>query len=571
MKSNPFFLFLLFLLGIWSCRTTKPPQDTSFEESLYLHGPANFDYWNHTPLHPANRTNVSFSMKASDSAGITKVKLYLMEFELYNENGFLSKRKRKRGVWEEVEQWDFPAGVTDCQLDYHYHRGFPAKTNVEYVFRVINSKGENTDRFATFDAGRSPWPNNKILLYSTSRQFMRNNINLCFFPDTDYHDDMRRFLKEVGTLIYEGYHSNNMIRNDRNKWAFYYTKHTADGEEVAGGLYPDFLEKYDYEGIDAFGLLHEKEFSDNARVREYAYNIFTSETKHFGTAVHETAHAIFRLYDEYPGFVDIGNYSESINMFTSEDMCIAFKLQHGFSDSSCTQVPDIDGNVFYTPEMSVLFNTEDACETFNRTHGYPENHCQLFLENNIRHYRANDGLCIMYDDGDEKVNDFQRACSVVIQQFYGNFIPEPQLDTSLYVTEVLNYPGYEKVIRLGVEENNGNWDIQLEKVGYGVPDKNFAGERDVQLFFSNAEDSVQYSFAIKPPSSESQYQPGYDKGTEGGGKTSVTIPFMKDFAKVTCQIPPPKGMVRSYGNTNENRKVFHLENDFKKACKKWNK
>jgi len=181
-------LFIGLLIGIialQSCKTTKP---AVYPEPVI--GAANFDYWIHSPLHPDNNQAITFKTKVADAKGITKVELMIYEYELYeNSDGLPSKRKRIDSQWGLVYDWEFSGTEKTADVAFNFVRGFKAFTNVEYIFRVHNVKGEVSERLAIFDAGDSRWPLDKITLYATSRNPLTNSINLCLFPDTDYQQD----------------------------------------------------------------------------------------------------------------------------------------------------------------------------------------------------------------------------------------------------------------------------------------------------------------------------------------------------------------------------------------------
>ena len=142
---------------------------------------------------------------------------------------------------------------------------------------------------------------------------MEDAINICFIADIDYGNledasKWKLFISHIEDLIYQGYFKNNMINNHREKWNFFITKRQIDGIKLKSNYrdiekYPAFLVVGSIEEIDAFGLIHQYEYGDVSYLKgDLSYinfNLFTSEYYNFGTAVHETGHAVFNFYDEY--------------------------------------------------------------------------------------------------------------------------------------------------------------------------------------------------------------------------------------------------------------------------------
>ena len=155
MRKLIFFIAVIVgTIAIQSCKTTQP---AVYPEPVI--GAANFDYWIHSPLHPANNQSVTFKTKVTDEEGITKVELMVYEYELYeNHDGLPSKRKRIDSQWGLVYDWEFNGEEKNAEVAFNFARGFKAFSNVEYIFRVHNVKGEVSERLAIFDAGEARWP-----------------------------------------------------------------------------------------------------------------------------------------------------------------------------------------------------------------------------------------------------------------------------------------------------------------------------------------------------------------------------------------------------------------------------
>ncbi len=479
-----------------------------------IDGPAEFEYWQHSPLHPKNNQAVKFSAKARDNSGIKTIELLVLEFRLFkNESGIPAKKRRDGGKWDIVKTWTF-SGQSEAEVTYVLPNGFPASSNVEYIFRVTNNQGKRTDRLALFDAGTSPWSKDKILLYSTTRQPMQKVINLCFFPDVDFGKDWNLFRTDVENLIYNGYHKNIKFGERKDKWVFYYTQHEMDGKTAAAdvwntALYPDFVTSNRIEGIDAFGLLHRKPYKDHALIKEninfVANTLFTSESYNLGTAVHETSHAVLKLSDEYDqcACFATGDWS---NVFRTQSDCQNFASEHGIPPSQCRQVTSVQGERWFTPEVNTFFNTPEECIAFNLDSGLPKDSCATFIDfDGSKTYWAYMGTCIMHDDGDRQVRQFQSTCSVLVDEYYkrldeGVLVSTPFSNNTILSENVDNIFGYEKVIAMSLTYDRDISNVEVAKVKYGIPTKNVIGSNDLEVQMMDQNDEKMMSVKIDNPS-----------------------------------------------------------------------
>ena len=493
MRQWSHFLPLLLIGFAWGCSAPSAHRVAAPSADYFsAAGPTNFAHWIHQPLHPENQQPVTFSAEVHDAAGIARVELYLKTYELYTEpveGGFElpAKRRRSGGTWGLVRAWDYADEPRNAHPAYLHHAGFPAASNVEYFFRVLNADGHHTDRMATFDAGTSPWPADKVLLYATTNRPMHERINLCFVPDADYAGDTRQFLTDTEEMIYNGFHRNNKIADHRNEWAFYYTDRATDGKELLANYeqpkrFPSYLLNNEIEGIDAFGVLHRKNYTDRTLPMEsldfLRNNLFTSEAHHPGTAIHEMAHAVFKLNDEYERCVCFKSGGTG-NMFPTKEACRDFNRSHGFNPNEAYPVTTAGGSTWYTPERPALFETLEACKDFAAGEGLDETACSILVQEGRDRYWAEPAVCIMWDDGDAKLRPFQRACSAVIDDYYAGLERShqlagpallPQRDTR---NRIPNLYGFEPVVELIVTHSDKTVELSFQTVKYGSPTKAF--------------------------------------------------------------------------------------------------
>ncbi len=504
MKKIILFSILISSLLWQSCTATKP---AVYPEPVI--GSASFDHWIHSPLHPQQNQPVHFKSAITDNKGIAKVELYIYEYELFvDQEGHPSKRRKQTSQWGLVESWTYQEPIDTVAIDYIFESGFKDFSNVEYIFKVYNPAGETTERMALFDAGKPLLGDEKILLYATSTQPLKKTINLCFLPDTDYNKDWKGFLSDVESLIYDGYHANNKIENNKGLWQFYYTKHEMDGAAIANDyydkeLYPEFLKNNLIQGIDAFGLLHQLPYGDGTYLKRsigfLSHSFFTSETYNHGTAIHETAHAIFNLSDEYNHCVCF-DHPEGGNVFKKLTDCQAFNLKHGFPKEDCSTISHVDGKNWYMSEANVYFETEALCKQYNIANNLEEGSCQRFIDaEEVHWYRSLDGLCIMQDDGDAIVRDFKRTCSSVIDKYYHKL--ENQSNDLIAEQEEIQYNifGYEKVVLMELNTSESNLSFVYKGTRNGVPKKSQLNGTSIELNFLDQEGTNKTSIQLADP------------------------------------------------------------------------
>ena len=541
-----FFTILLFSSCDFLQKTSDVLSEPNLPSSTYNTGTANFEYWKHAPMHVGDYQPVTFQVKATDNQLVTKVELYIYQYTLFKDaEGLPSKRKSENGQWGLAKTWEMNEISKEVSLEYEYTAGFPPQSNVEYIFKIINNNNELTERFAMFDAGTSPWENDKILLYSASRKPLSQTINLCFFPDIDFKKNWSSFLNQTKDLIYQGYHANNMITEHKEMWSFYYTRQEADGYEMLvnpgnDDAFPQFMKDEMIIGVDAYGLLHSDVYPDRTYFRTsfnfLASNVFTTEIFNYGTAVHETGHAIFRLSDEYDGCACFQSELGS-NVFATIEECDEFNETHNFSNPECNILKGYNDQPWYSPEKNILFRTEQECKDFNIANGFPKDSCQLFSDAKGNWFRAHKGVCIMQDDGDRIPNSFQRTCQIPILNYYAALentvaaVPD-NLPPSILVNNIY---GYEAVVLVELtEKENKEHHMKVVDLRYGVPSKNILKGRAIDLSFVSEKGEMIQQVSLDNPSHVLFHGAnGNEIEDMGHGSCIVAIPFNKDLAKVS--------------------------------------
>jgi hypothetical protein len=324
------------------------------------------------PLHPGNNANVNFRVIASDADGIDKAELFLFEYELSVQNGMQTAAQRPGGAWGLVKTWTYPTGVNSID-ETHTYAGFPANSFVEYLFRVTDKQGANTSESWNFAAGAWPFGTSPIPVLGNGAPAER--IDVCFVADnTDFQNGAAMLPNLVG-LIFDGYHTSNMIRGGyRQYWQFYYSPET--------GFISDFdsppLMLTIPASVTSSPIIDHAAVIHTTLKRDWANGgNFGTEPVNIGTAVHESAHAAFGLSDEYSG----GGHSTSTNP------------HHNNHDS------------------------QGSAQRYNTSNGWPSDDVQNIQTGWWRPEPSSLG-CIMIDDGDASMPDFARTCLNRIVWFY---------------------------------------------------------------------------------------------------------------------------------------------------------
>ena len=484
------FLLLALAALVASCSSGRQVhREASITTSLQLGGPVSFEDWIHSPLRALDHEAIRFELRAHHTEGLVTAELHVYEYELYRDAlGLPSQRRRRDGQWglltcialDTCEGYIQADGISELDLQYTHDEGFGPHTRLEYVWRLIDAEGTVSDRLAMCDVGTSPWPEDKVLLYTTSRAPMRQLIDLAFFADDDYGDSLQLYRRDLETMVREGMLAPQSFGNQRAHWAFYTTNRRCAGRAISEDvmnteLFPSFVKDGSIPGIDAFCLLHRENYTDRSLLVENFHaltnNMFSSEAYNLGTAVHECGHAIFGLSDEYEGCACFQSHRSS-NVFRERSACAAWNAEHGFPTEDCYELRDVYERTWYSAEEPVIFDELSACQAFNARKGVDEDSCRSFLaQDNVMRYWAFESTCIMHDDGDDLVRPFQRACREVLSQHYKWLVePEPWAQDLAY-EERRNVYGYEPVLNLELRREADAWTVHTGARRLGVPQR----------------------------------------------------------------------------------------------------
>lgn len=323
------------------------------------------------PLHPANNASVEFAVNATDGDGIKQVNLYVYEYALSVVNGMQTATKRTGGTWGLVKTWNYSSEPNSIS-EKHSVSGFPASTFITFIYKVTDAKNNSKQEEWTFAAGDWPFGNNPIPLWGNGAPAER--IDVCFIADRTDYANARAMLGDLEGLIFDGYHTNNGVRMGKKYWQFYYSPQR--------GFISDF--NASPRSMDIPSSVQNSPIIDHGAVihttvkRDWASGgNFGTEPTNIGTAVHESGHAAFGLSDEYSG----GGHSTS-------------------------------GNPHHNN-----YNSKSSCESYNTSNGWPASDCQN-IEGSWWRPEPSSLACIMFDDGDAAMPDFERTCINRISWFY---------------------------------------------------------------------------------------------------------------------------------------------------------
>ena len=493
-------------------------------------------------------------LDAESNRGISRVELYIFEYELFrNGIGVPSQRKRPAGTWGLVNSWDMELVKARVELQHVLPKGFPAATRLEYVWRVYDADGKISDRLALTDAGSSPWPDDKVLLYASSRAPMADLIDISFLRDSDYGDDTGLFYADAEKMVNEGYFGSSVIAENRRHWAFYLTERVVDGQRIANdvtneNLFPAFLKDFSIPGIDAFCLLHREEYVDRSLLTENFHSLsnsfFSSEAYHLGTAVHETGHAIFHLSDEYGGCACFQTRDAS-NVFRDRKDCVAWNIANGFPGEDCFEIRDMHERSWFSAEEPSFFASLEACQAHNARMGLSADSCRSFYDfDGIEQFWSFQTTCIMHDDGDRIVRPFQRACRRVIEDHYREMAGLYDTQDFAAATSIENIYGYQPVIHVDMMREGQRWQLDLKSLANGVPSRPQQSAGQVNMRLLDEQGNALYEYQLANPGAVHRHRHAEGETHDShedeytlpqNGRVMLAIPADPRIARVSCQ------------------------------------
>jgi len=289
------------------------------------------------PLHPGNDVPVTFRMEAEGSQGIRLLELWVFEYELSEVEGNRVATVREGGQWGRVEEWAYPDFPKSVEESYKLP-GFPAGSYVRYLVRATDIVESRRSEEWLFAAGDWPFGNSPIPILTNGPPGKR--IDVCFVADRRDYEVGADMLEDLQGLIFDGYHASNAVRepnNDNRKyWQFYYSPETGFmGKQEQGVMViPGSVGASAI--IDHSAIIH-----TNPEIGDWeAKGNFGTEPHRFATALHESAHAVFDLEDEYPYYWHSTSTDPHHNMYNSEKAAVDYNVENGWDASEVEKVQD---------------------------------------------------------------------------------------------------------------------------------------------------------------------------------------------------------------------------------------
>lgn len=238
---------------------------------------------------------------------------------------------------------------------------------------MTNAAGSTRSEAWEFAAG--DWPFDETPIPILANGPVGKRINICFVADKkDYTEGPKMMLGDLESLIFDGYHTNNGIRGrNRQYWQFYYSPATGFLDEPGGtNEIPDSVELAPIQYL--VGIVHRTDRVDWALPDQF----FGTEWDHKGTAVHESAHTVFGLADEYASGGHWTSLSgPSHNNYLTKSGAEGHNVFNGWNAGEAEEIEE----GWWRPEPTSL-------------------------------------VCVMWQDGKKQMRDFARTCLARTVWFY---------------------------------------------------------------------------------------------------------------------------------------------------------
>lgn len=332
----------------------------------------------YAPFHPGNAEDVEFRIQAEDGDGIQRARLYVYEYELSLVNGVQTGTQRPGGTWGLVRTWN-PAGSPNSIDVTHTVPGFPAASFIRYIAEVTDGDNRTRSEEWYFAAGDWPFGNNPIPIWANGAPGER--IDVAFIADSTDYANGAAMLADLEGLVFDGYHINNAVRLGKQYWQFYYSPQTGFISDYDAG--PPYIMTIPA-AISGSTIIDHAAVIHTTVKRDWASGgNFGTEPVNIGTAAHESGHAAFGLSDEYAA----GGHS------TSADP------HHNNYDSLA------------------------SCQAYNTANGWPAGDCEAAVAGSWWRPEPSALACIMWNDADAAMPDFERTCINRAIWFYGELTP----------------------------------------------------------------------------------------------------------------------------------------------------
>ena len=223
---------------------------------------------------------------------------------------------------------------------------FPANSLITFTARAFDIEGTSTEKYA-FAAGDYPWPDDPIPIRLKGDTVSK--LDTVFIPDADITvTDFRDRLDEVIELFFRY----DPILRWRGMHNFWYSGQQGNYEEFCKFTNPPNMANLTAIA-DAVAFLHTTVLRDCSNIPR-----MSSEIDDDKTMVHESAHTLYGLQDEYCCNTKYKPQPCAPNIYDSLASCEADAPALGYAASDCTQ---LSGGTTTLNVWRIDPSTEPAC------------------------------------------------------------------------------------------------------------------------------------------------------------------------------------------------------------------
>lgn len=254
----------------------------------------------HDPIYPEPGVPVTFSLLLKNDADANTVTLSVKEDEI-DISGSVSS-----GTYALQQTWNSPVSFP---LNYTAGSGFSSNRLITYKFEITDRNGEVNYHEVTFAI--NPDPRSAVLepslripapVYVTGNQDKSCNIVFICEPDMQallsWEDSFYTSIKEN---ILNGIFSEPFTSLFPNMYSFYVNPETGRSDypsSSGGSTYGDVANYINLTFAEGLCFLHNSARADMANISS---KCFSAENYNRGTFIHESAHVLYQIYDEYLG------------------------------------------------------------------------------------------------------------------------------------------------------------------------------------------------------------------------------------------------------------------------------
>jgi hypothetical protein len=294
----------------------------------------------HAPIQPSNAQPVTYTSSAEDPDGVRTIEIWEDRQELKPCTNGMPCAMRVSVTKLKTCTFDPPDKHGSCAVTTP--SGYPDNSLIGYRAIATDARGNrDADGWVYYAAGAFPWPDLPIPVYITGPPSQRLDVTL--IPDAGYAGQ-EEFMTDATQLIHDAYLSTapaaQEIRAWRGFWNFYVTYRPAKVQGFEKGCYRPPANWPALRGVSNAGaVLHRQNIRDCIGTGEGSlFSLRVGEPSSNAMAIHQTAHTLLGLADEY---CCDGGYWENVptsNVFSSRARCRAYASSHGWPDTQCRQI-----------------------------------------------------------------------------------------------------------------------------------------------------------------------------------------------------------------------------------------